>query len=307
MERSIPRLLSLACLALALGGADPYTAPDGDLNRDGVVDAVDLQCEVLLFDALQGASELTEDACAVDGDCPPSSTCRPGPTTYKLCFPGCLAPQVTFGPVGGPVCDDPDEDSPECLGTVAKPNADMNCDEAFTNVDFQFVVALVMGKAGGPGTADVDGDGLLNFCDPDSDGDVVEDPDDCSPLDPTVAICDDGNVCTDDSCTDGACTYVNNAASCGPNHVCQGGSCVAQCVAGDYATWSGTCTAFCAGKGCGTAQVFGAPHSNLCGCTCCQASTGGAASGPYGGGFADCALVQGGWIPYCATTCRCGP
>ncbi len=171
--RSAVRWVWIAILAWVVIGADPYTAPDGDLNRDGVVDAVDLQCEVLLFDALQGAAELTEDACAVDGDCPESYACRVGPTSFKLCFPVCLSSEVTFGQANGPVCTDPEEDSPECLGIVGKMNADMNCDDEFSNVDFQFVVALVMGKAGGAGTADVDGDGQLNFCDADSDADEI--------------------------------------------------------------------------------------------------------------------------------------
>jgi len=405
--KPVARLLCVAFVAWVVTGADPYTAPDGDLNRDGVVDAVDLQCEVLLFDALQGAAELTEDVCVTDDDCPGSEPCRAGPLSFKLCYPACLSMEVVFGQSAGPVCSDPEEDSPECLGTVGKPNADFNCDEEFSNVDFQFLVALVMDKAGGAGTADQDGDGQLNFCDPDSDDDEVEDPDDCSALDPAIGICfdgdpctqdvcedggcvfppatgplcddelqcthsdscvdgtcigtsyvcNDGDVCTDDACTGaGGCSFVNNTAlcddtnpctsgdvcgagqcagtpyscndsnvctddwcngngtcghsnnsvSCGPNHQCQGGQCVALCSAGDYPTWSGTCSAFCSGMGCGSAQVFGAPHSNLCGCTCCSAATGGTASGPYGGGFSDCQLVQEGWIPYCATTCRCG-
>ncbi len=43
--------LSLGFFAVLAAGADPYSAPDGDLTRDGVVDAVDLQCLVILVAA----------------------------------------------------------------------------------------------------------------------------------------------------------------------------------------------------------------------------------------------------------------
>ena len=388
-------------------GTQPYTAPDGDLNRDGVVDVVDLQCEVLLFDVVATAEALVEDACAVDLECPEQSTCRAGPRQFKMCIPNCMSPDVAFFAADDDAqCEDPQADDPWCLGTVARLNADLNCDDAFTNVDLLFLVALVLDKVGGPATADLDNDGQLNFCDPDSDDDGVLDEDDCAALEADVGLCedadpctldlcedgicvfqpttgpycddedpcthsdicsegacagepyacddsngctddsclgdgeceflpnrsecndsndctfpdlcsegqcggtpyncDDSNVCTDDWCNgDGTCGHSNNSASCGPNKTCQNGQCVALCTPGDYASWSGSCSGFCANKGCGSAQVFGAPHGNLCGCACCQPASGGTYSGPYGGGFSDCQFVAGGWIPICATTCRC--
>lgn len=399
------RVFGLAIIFLFLG-AQPYTAPDGDLNRDGVVDVVDLQCEVLLFDVVATAQGLFEDACLEESDCPQQFSCRIGPTQFKMCIPVCLSSEVAFAASDAPVCADPEADDEMCLGTVSRLNADLNCDQAFTNVDLLFLVALVLDKVGGPATADLDNDGQLNFCDPDSDDDGVPDEDDCAALEADVGLCededpctedlcedgqcvflpatgpscdddkmcthsdtcsegictgeayacDDGNVCTDDSCLgdgeceflptasmcndsndctfpdlcsggqcggtpyscddsnvctddwcngDGSCGHANNSADCGANKTCQNGQCVALCTPGDYASWSGSCSSFCSAKGCGSAQVFGAPHGNLCGCACCQPSGGSTYSGPYGGGFSDCQFVAGGWIPICATTCRC--
>ena len=39
----------------------------------------------------------------------------------------------------------------------------------------------------------------------------------------TAGQCDDGNVCTDDSCVSGACQYANNTASCSDGNVCTTG------------------------------------------------------------------------------------
>lgn len=389
-----------------LAGAVPYTAPDGDLNRDGVVDVVDLQCEVLLYEVMQEAVDLQQDVCLSDEECSAQYSCRPGPDVHKVCLPVCLSPEVAFGKSDPPLCADPEADDQLCLGTVDRLSADLNCDGSFTNVDLLFLVALILEKVGGPATADVDEDGQLNFCDSDSDGDDVPDAGDCAALDAQVGLCwdgdpctsdlcengqcafpaatgpscddanpcthtdmclegvcqgvpyvcndsqvctddqcagdgscefvantascndgnvctfpdvcsakqcqgspyscDDSNVCTDDWCNgDGTCGHSNNSASCGANKKCQGGQCVALCQPGDYASWSGSCSGYCSGLGCGSAQVFGAPHGNLCGCACCQPSAGSTYSGPYGGGYSDCQLVAGGWIPICATTCRC--
>jgi hypothetical protein len=348
--------LCLGLFSVLAGGADPYSAPDGDLNRDGVVDAVDLQCLVVLFDVLEGAGELAEDLCSSDDDCPVKYSCRVGFDLFKLCLPGCLHEEVSLSQSGEDLCTDPGADDESCLGTVVKKSADLDCDETLTNADFLFVVSLVMGKAGGEGTVDVDGDGRLNFCDPDSDGDETEDVDDCAPLNPEVgpcvdadpctvdtcvagecvfvpdtgSTCDDGNpctqldtcdsglcsgqsyscddseVCTDDWCNgDGSCGHTNVSGSCGAGKQCQNGECVAVCQPGSHATWSGTCSGYCANQGCNSATVYGAWHSNICGCGCCQASSGGTSKGPFGGGFSDCQPVEGGWVPTCATTCVC--
>jgi hypothetical protein len=399
--------LCLCLFSVFVAGADPYSAPDGDLNRDGVVNAVDLQCLVVLFDVIEGAGGLAEDLCNSDDDCPVKYSCRAGFDLFKLCLPGCLDGEVSLGQSGAEVCSDPAADDESCLGTVVKKSADFDCNGTLTNADFLFVVSLVMGKAGGAGTVDADSDGRLNFCDPDSDGDETEDVADCAPLNPAVGPCadndsctvdtcvdgecvfvpdtgstcddgescthgdtcadglcsgqvygcDDDDVCTDDSCNgdgscsfqattgplcddgnpctqldtcssglcsgqsyscddgeectddwcngDGSCGHSNVTGSCGAGKQCQNGECVAVCQPGSHATWSGSCSSYCTNQGCNSATVYGAWHSNICGCGCCQASSGGTAKGPFGGGFSDCQLVEGGWVPTCATTCVC--
>ena len=176
--------------ATATLGMVPYTAPTGDLDGDGSVDAVDVQCEVLVAARLFLVGAPDEDLCQSDGDCValygPGETCRPGLDDFLICLPGCLAPAVTVGADGAPSCPDPGADDDDCLGLTPKRVADLNCDGAINNVDLQFLVAVVMEKAGGAGTADVDGDGRLNFCDDDSDGDGVPDETDPAPLDPTI-------------------------------------------------------------------------------------------------------------------------
>ena len=69
-----------------------------------------------------------------------------------------------------------------------------------------------------------------------------------------------------------------------------------------FNTWSGTCTNFCLSKGFSTAQVYGFLAGNAVGCSICGTST---ALGPYGGGYADCAIIESGFTPVCATQCRC--
>jgi len=68
------------------------------------------------------------------------------------------------------------------MGTTQVQSADLNCDGTLGNVDVVFLVALVMNAVGGPGTADHDSDGRLNFCDNDSDNDNDPDTTDCEPL-----------------------------------------------------------------------------------------------------------------------------
>ena len=177
-------------MAGAALGLAPYTAPTGDIDDNGSVDAVDVQCEVLVAARLFLTGTPEEDLCQTDEDCTVGfglgQTCRAGFSAFKLCLPACLAPTVTLGTDDAPPCLNPGANDDDCLGLTPKRVADLNCDGAINNVDLQFLVALVMNKVGGPGTADVDVDGLLNFCDDDSDGDGTPDITDEAPLDPTI-------------------------------------------------------------------------------------------------------------------------
>jgi len=157
----------------------PHTAPSGDLNGDGMVDVLDLQCEVLLFHAVEGAGKPGADLCADDAWCVanqgPDHVCRVGFDGFKLCLPGCLHEEVTLGESPLVQCTDPDSETDECLGLSQKLNADMNCDGVMGNEDFTFLVAVVSLKDNWPGGPDADTDGRLNGCDDDSDGDTLGD------------------------------------------------------------------------------------------------------------------------------------
>jgi len=189
---------------------DPFSAPDGDVNMDGAVNAMDIQCMVLIFQQLELAGDVVEDQCTVNLDCVDQygagHICRPGFSEHKLCLPSCLHPSVSLGLALDVQCQDPETDDDTCLGLVPKHKADLNCDEMISNADMLLLVGLVTQKIGGPGTGDYDNDGLLNFCDDDSDADEEIDETDCEPLDPLIIGCDDGNPCTDDGCLDdGSC------------------------------------------------------------------------------------------------------
>jgi hypothetical protein len=201
--------LALLTLALLTGGI-PYTAPDGDITGDGQVDAIDLQCGVLIFELLELAGEPPQSQCLTDGDCEaalgPGFTCRMTFAQVHVCMPGCLAAEVSFGPAPLLSCDDPDAETPACKGLVQKRQLDLNCDEDFNSADVNFLVSVITGKTGGPGTSDIDGDGRLNSCDDDSDADLVIDDEDCEPFDPTIGancapVCPPGGYCpaTDDT------------------------------------------------------------------------------------------------------------
>jgi hypothetical protein len=185
----------------------PYTAPTGDLNLNGAIDVQDIQCEVLTFTQVVLAGTPNADQCATNADCQaqygPAVVCRKGFTQYKICLPDCLNASVSLGASASVTCNNPAADDADCLGLVQKKNADLNCDGKISNVDFLFLVAIVMEKVGGPTTGDYDSDGRLNFCDDDSDADGDPDVTDCGKLDPTVnsllpEVCDgDDNDCDD--------------------------------------------------------------------------------------------------------------
>ncbi len=195
--------LCLAAMAALPAGeaqaAVPYTAPTGDLNDNGSVDVQDIQCEVLLYTQLVLAGTPTADLCQSDAECTAAfgdgMYCRAGFTAFKVCVPSCVAATVSLGAAGAADCTDPGADDADCFGLVPKRVADLNCDGKINNVDLQFLVSVIMGKTGGPGTADYDGDGRLNFCDDDSDGDGDPDATDCKDLDPAfhaaaTEVCD---------------------------------------------------------------------------------------------------------------------
>ena len=191
MEFDRKCLCAIALLSLLTLGGSPYTAPSGDLNLDGTVNVVDIQCMVLTFQQIvlgkdgQNISCVNDQACAqVFSD---SYYCRGGFDDTTVCLPACLHQDVKLGSDKAAVCDDPQENSDQCLGKTAKLNADLNCDGQMGAGDLNFVVAVSLGKTGGEGTADFDSDGKLNFCDDDSDADGAKDPLDCEPLNPDQA------------------------------------------------------------------------------------------------------------------------
>ncbi len=160
------------------------TAPAGDLTGDDRVTSADLQCLVLTHELWTLQEPVTGDACAVDGDCP-EGVCQRAHAGFKICVPDCLSETVTIGEDPAVTCANDAEVSATCLGTTQRRNADLNCDDDISNVDFQFMIQLLLGQISGPNSPDVDGDGRLNFCDRDSDGDGDPDANDCQDLDPT--------------------------------------------------------------------------------------------------------------------------
>ena len=211
----MPKQTTTATLVLALflllapvisWAVEPYTAPTGDLDGDGSIDVIDIQCEVLIFTQV-----VLDEPCESDAHCTglfgESFICRAGFDAGTICLPACLEQSIALGVSGAPPCNDPEADDADCLGLVAKRVADLNCDGDITNVDFNFLVQIAMMKIGGPLSADYDADGKLNFCDDDSDGDGDPDETDCGILEPGInslleEVCDGAdNDC--DSLVDG--------------------------------------------------------------------------------------------------------
>jgi len=211
----VRRLLLLLALPL-LGGPVPYTAPEGDYNRDGKADVIDIQCAVLIFQQLEAAGQPPQAQCQSDADCVSefgeNFLCRSGFTATMLCLPSCLSSEVSVGPSGEVNCVDPAANTALCLGLVQKNQIDLNCDGAFSSTDINFLVSVVTGKTGGLGSSDHDGDGRLNSCDDDSDGDQVADETDCDPLDAAVGPCDVG-------CPEGGFCPEENSTVCGTYNV----------------------------------------------------------------------------------------
>jgi len=297
-------------LVPALSAPVPYTAPSGDLDKDGLVNVADIQCQVLVHARVTAAGTPGEDLCATDAQCladpGPGYYCRAGFSGYKICLPTCLDESVMLGealPVDCAGNGDDFEDA-DCLGKVQKHNADLNCDGEIGNEDFAFLIAVMVGKLGGAGSADHDGDARLNFCDNDSDGDSADDPADCAPLNALVGACDDGDACTDDSCVDGECLNVSlevgagcdDGDPCTLGDTCEGGFCLGTPLVCED---SNPCTNdSCQGGQCVFAQIEGCnncpggcddgdpctsdscqgsscSHSAIWGCTTCAGACGG--------------------------------
>ena len=173
----------LVALAPRADAVTPHTAPDGDFDRNGEVTVTDLQCLVVLFNVYALGAAM--DECATDADCGLAMVCRDAWDDLLRCVPDCIAEDVALQPTDG-LCIDPAANDAQCVGVVERNLTDLNCDHAISNVDLQFMSWILLNGAGGPDSPDVDGDGLLNFCDDDSDGDGVPDEQDCGVLEATV-------------------------------------------------------------------------------------------------------------------------
>jgi hypothetical protein len=203
----VPGIAWLMLISSPAFGTPVSTAPSGDLDGNGSVDVVDIQCQVLIFTHL-----ILAQGCQIDADCTAvlgtGFVCRKGFTQTVLCLPNCLDNGVAVDQADAPPCPDSDADNDLCLGLVARNVADLNCDGFINNTDFNFLVQIVVGKLEGTDGADFDQDGKLNFCDDDSDGDGDPDITDCGLLNPLInsfnpEICDGkDNDC--DGLVDGA-------------------------------------------------------------------------------------------------------
>ena len=230
----------LGCLVLVcpLGGTTALAAPvdktpSGDLDQDDGVLLADLQCLILGFHRVQAAEPVVSDQCSSDGDCEPGEVCRPHFSGFDICLHGCLDAVVTAGPDPAIDCSG-GADNTDCHAGVHRRSFDLDCDGDIGNVDIQFLVAMVLGAASGPGTPDVDSDGILNFCDEDSDGDGVPDGGDCAPLDPERYA---GN----DELCDGIDSDCDLLADDDDPDI-EGGCAIGACDGLDCSTLSGACT-----------------------------------------------------------------
>jgi len=179
-------VLGVALWASGSGQAKPpLFAPEGDLNLDASIDALDIQCMVLVFEQVEAAQDHVGDLCADHEQCVAEAgsgySSRHGFGGQFICVPPCLHPEVhiAWDEVD---CSEPLDDPSACKEGVPRRVVDLNCDSDLTVQDFVLMVGIAMAKIGGPGTGDVDADFLLNFCDSDSDGDLINDPDDSCPL-----------------------------------------------------------------------------------------------------------------------------
>ena len=183
------------CIATQSSAAPVTTVPTGDVTGDGVVNAADFQCFSRLNTARQKQLGDMLDSCVSDLDCGYGELCAAFMAPESSCIPACVGPAVVLGSASLETPCEPEDDDEFCLGDIPIENIDLNCDGQLNNADFQVMIHLVLGGGTGPGTPDMDDDGMLNGCDDDTDGDGDPDLSDCAPYDPTqatgyVELCD---------------------------------------------------------------------------------------------------------------------
>ncbi len=208
MTRFIAIISVLFLTTFSAQAASPQDAvPNGDINGDGLLNTIDLQCLVVTFERLSEqnnpATGQLQQSCTNDADCQTDEHCRASFGSIKVCVPDCVSPNSTFSDVGAaPNCDG-DAQSPNC--DPIRTTVDLNCNGRVDGVDLNAMALRIVNKSA---LFDVDSDGILNFCDRDSDGDNTADADDCQPLDTTIhqsanEVCDGvDNNC--DGLVDGA-------------------------------------------------------------------------------------------------------
>ncbi len=297
----------------------PYTAPTGDLNHDGWVDALDIQCMVLVYSRLLSVGIPEADTCQNHEECVlafgEEFYCRAGFTPFKVCLPACLEETVSVGVGGAPGCDDPDVEDDDCHGFVPKRMVDLNCDGTINSADFLFIVTVVMDEAGGVGTSDHDGDGRLNFCDDDSDNDGDPDIADCADLDQelyngNLELCDgidnncDGVIDDSFPCKLGQ-FQSTTCGNCGN----WSRSCLPNCNWGPWSWCNDPCACECAGGTCCADGCNYDPSGTQCGtCKACNGAGSCTANQPNGTPCADGECVNG--VCTCVPDCSgkvCGP
>ena len=191
------------------------------------------------------------DACTI-GDACQDGACVPGlakscddsnPCTDDACdqAKGCVHVANDAG------CDDNNECTTDdhCANGVCAGTGSLECDDANPCTKDLCL------PAGGCDHLDIDGAAC-------QDGDACTNGDACQQgecLPGTAMDCDDGNPCTDDSCTDGVCGHAANQAECDDGNAC-------------------TATSFCEDSLCVAGGLVSCDDQNLCTTDYCHPVTG---------------------------------